>query len=363
MWGGKVVVISTHNGQDNPFNTLITDIRSGRQRGGTTRITFDEAVAGGLYRRICLVQGLTWSAEAEAAWCRKIQETYRDNADEELNVIPNPTSGVYLSGPLIEARSVPGVPVVRWTAPKGFTMWPAHQREAEVAIVCNEQILPVLQKLIPDTPHCFGSDFGRIRDLTVDWFLAIGRDLVRRTVLILELREVPHEQQRQFLFYICDRLPKLRAGKIDAGGNGSYLGEAALQRYGEIVEPLQLSEPWYRENMPPWKAAIEDSMLTLPMDREVHDDLRMVKLVRGVARIPERRRSAEGEQRHGDAAIASVLAYAASRAEYEEFGYQGAPPAHLRPPQENRFRNRPDDRDDDDAPPGRGWMPEMRRFA
>ena len=231
-----------------------------------------------------------------------------------------------------------------------------------MARVCEAELRPILDGLDRDTPHCFGSDFGRIRDITVDWFLAIGRDLVRRTVLVLELREVPHEQQRQFLFYVCDHLPRLRAGKMDAGGNGSYLGEAAMQRYGEIIEPLQMTEPWYRENMPPWKAAIEDSMFTLPADREVLDDLRMVKLVRGVARIPDRRRTAEGEQRHGDAAIASVLAHAASRAEYEEIAYQAAPPRHLAPPARG-WRSRPDDLDDDDTSRQPGWMPSLRGNA
>ncbi len=113
IWGGRVVVVSTHFGEDNPFNTLVQDIRAGRRRGAVTRTTFEEAMAEGLYRRICLVRGLTWSAAAEADWRQEILDTYRDNADEELHVIPNPTSGVYLPGPLIEARSVAAIPVVR----------------------------------------------------------------------------------------------------------------------------------------------------------------------------------------------------------------------------------------------------------
>ena len=36
IWGGKVRVISTHDGDDNPFNTLIGDIRAGRQGGQRT---------------------------------------------------------------------------------------------------------------------------------------------------------------------------------------------------------------------------------------------------------------------------------------------------------------------------------------
>ena len=89
----------------------------------------------------------------------------------------------------------------------------------------------------------------------------------------------------------------------------------------------------------------------------------MLRLVRGVARIPERRRTDDGASRHGDAAIAAVLAYAASRAEFEAFGYEAAPPAHLRPAQPTRWRNRRDDFDDEDKPAGGGWMPSLRGTA
>ena len=58
-----------------------------------------------------------------------------------------------------------------------------------------------------DEPHAIGEDFGRVRDLTVMWLLAICRDLVRRTRVVVELRNVPYEQQRQVLFYILDRTP------------------------------------------------------------------------------------------------------------------------------------------------------------
>ena len=187
----------------------------------------------------------------------------------------------------------------------------------------------MLARLDPREPVVFGEDFGRIRDLSVFWFLGMGRDLVRRTRLVVELRNIPHEQQRAVLHYILDAI-LLRAGKMDAGGNGSYLAEVTVQRYGERIEAVQLSEPWYREHMPPFKAAVEDAMVSLPADRDIHDDLRMLKLVRGVARIPERRRTDEGASRHGDAAIAAVLAYAASRADPELYGYEGAPPAGRR---------------------------------
>jgi phage FluMu gp28-like protein len=355
MWGGRVVVVSTHNGEDNAFNGLIQEIRSGRRRGVVTRTTLDEAIAEGLYHRICLVRQKTWSPEAEAEWRQGLLDTYRDRADEELHVIPNPTSGVYLPGPLLEARMVEGVPVKRWNAPKGFAMWPEQARVREVADFCTGELLPVLDSLDKTEPHVFGMDFALVHDLSVIWVLAIGQRLVRQSRLVIELRGTPHEQQRDILFYVLDRLPHFRAGKMDAGGNGSYLGQVTLQKYGPRVDPLQLSEPWYRDEMPPFKAAIEDAMLTLPHDREVIDDLRMLSLVRGVARIPQRRRTDEGAMRHGDAAIAGCLAHSASRMPVQEFGYETRPQA----PSASGYSDTDDTWAEDNAMPGSGFLPTL----
>jgi phage FluMu gp28-like protein len=72
----------------------------------------------------------------------------------------------------------------------------------------------------------------------------------------------------------------------------------------------------------------------------------MLKLGRGVARIPERRLTDQKQQRHGDAAIALMLAYAASRAEPEEYGYRGAPNPLQAAREPGYGRDRPDHSDD-----------------
>ena len=325
IWGGKVLIISTHDGDTNPFNILVNDIRAGRKPYHLLRCTFDDALRDGLYRRICLTTGKTWSAEAEAAWRAEIIANYGDAADEELHVIPSASSGTAIPAPLIEARMEAGIPVLRWECKPDFVHWPAHLREAEAKTWCEEVLLPELRKLDPDTPHALGGDFGRSGDLSVFWPLAIGKDLVRRTPFTVELRNVPFDQQRQILFFLADRLPRLRAGKLDARGNGQYLAEVAMQRYGATrFEPVMLSEAWYRDNMPPFKAAFEDAAIILPKDREVLSDIRALKMVRGIIRLVDRDTSAGAGQRHGDAAIAGALAYAASRAEAEEYGYRAA---------------------------------------
>ena len=102
MWGGQVRVISTHDGEDNPFNELIKDVRAGRKKYSVHRVTFDEAVDEGLYRRICLKLDTPWSQEAEEVWVQDMRDAYGDDADEELDCVPSKGSGTYLARALIE---------------------------------------------------------------------------------------------------------------------------------------------------------------------------------------------------------------------------------------------------------------------
>jgi phage FluMu gp28-like protein len=147
---------------------------------------------------------------------------------------------------------------------------------------------------------------------------------------------------------------------MDAGGLGMQLAEETRIQYGESVQGIQLSEAWYRENMGTWKAAFEDGLITVPQDEEIIGDIRAVKLVRGIGRVPAATKAMDGQRRHGDAAIASALAYAASRAEPEEYAYQGAAPG--------RGATRGDPREDawmypngdDEALPPRSLLPELR---
>ena len=131
-----------------------------------------------------------------------------------------------------------------------------------------------------------------------------------RAPFVVELRNVPFEQQKQILFYICDRLPRFRGGALDARGNGEYLAEVARQEYGpnRIIE-VKLSQEWYRENMPRFKSAFEDKETFIPKDGDTLDDHRAVKMVKGIAKVPDtgRTKGRDGQQRHGDSAIAHAL--------------------------------------------------------
>lgn len=357
MWGGRVVVISTHNGDTNPFNELINEIRGGRRSGTVLRTTFDEACAEGIYQRVCLKLGIACTAEGEAAWRADIMSKYADNADEELNVIPNPSTGAYLPGVLIEARSVKEIPVLRYTAPAGMAIWPDRAREGDVQKWIDENIKPVLDQLDRDEWFAIGEDFGRSVDLTVIWLLGVASNLVRHTRLVIELRNVPFEQQKQILHYVLGHV-RFRAVKMDAGGNGAHLAEITVQKFGSRVEEIKFTEEWYRTEMPPMKTALEDAMLTIPEDRDIHTDLRSLKLIRGIARIADRTRVDPKAPRHGDAAIALALAYCASRAAPEEYDY--LPVRTGQGDGGHKWHDRPDTWAEDNRGPTSGAMPELR---
>jgi len=326
IWGGKVLLISTHDGVDNPFNELVEDIRAGKRKYALLRTTFDDALEQGLYRRICLVKGEQWTIDGERQWRQAIVDDYGDAADEELFCIPRRSGGTWLTRNIIEARMI-DAPVLRWSPPADdFTTWPKEQREAEMQQWLEEHVGPLLEDFDVRLRSGLGEDFGRTGDLTVFAPHQIGQDLTVRHPFLVELRSCPFEQQRQALFYICDALPRFSKAALDARGNGHYLAEVAMQRYGEArVEQVMFSETWYREHTAPFKAAHEDGTIEYPRDADVLEDVRAFEMIRGVARLPDKRRPGKaGGQRHGDAGIALLLSYYASRAEAMDIDYASA---------------------------------------
>lgn len=314
MWGGRVAIISTHNGVANAFNQLVQDTRAGKRPYSLHRVTLDDAIADGLFQRICLRRKMEWSEEAEIAWREELVEFYGDAADEELFCVPRQSGGIYIPGALVEARMV-DAPVIRREFKDAFSQLPDEERAADVQQWLEEMVRPLLELLDPEMLHAFGEDFARSGDMTSIFPMAIDSKLCRRVPFIVELGNCPFKQQEQVLFYIADRLPRLVGGALDARGNGQYLAEVAAQRYGEhLIQQVMLSERWYLENMPPYKAAFEDASILLPKDSLILEDHRAIQVIAGVPKIPEKKTNKKGErQRHGDSAIAGCLAYAASR--------------------------------------------------
>lgn len=324
VWGGQVVIVSTHDGADNAFNELINEIRAKKRPGEVMRIDFDDALKDGLCERVCLVTGQEYSEEFEEKWRQEIIDFYSDAADEELFCIPRRGGGAPLSRAIIEACMDDAIPVLRWNCPDGFALKGEVMRTKEARDWWEENVLPYIEKLDPTLPSVFGEDFGRVSDLTDIWPMQITQNLFRHTPFIIELRNVPFEQQKEILFDTVDLLPRFRKGALDAGGNGAYLAEVAWQRYGASrIEKVPLSNNWYLENMPPYVSAWEDQSLDAPKDSDIVDDHRSLKRIEGIIKLPSTRtKGADKKMRHGDSAIAGALSWYASCLDAVEIDYK-----------------------------------------
>lgn len=320
MWGARVRIISTHNGVDNLFNQYIQDAREGRKDYSIHRITLDDAIADGLYRRICYVTGQEWSPAAEKQWRDNLYKNApnKESADEEYGCVPKKSGGAYLSRVLIEAAMTPDrdIPILRFEAPENFESWSPELREAEVTAWCEKELAPLLAALNEQHKHAFGEDFARKGDLTVFVPLEITADLFKRECFRVELRNVTYDQQRQIMLFILTRLPRFIGAAFDATGNGGYLAEAARLVYGpEMIDCVHLSAAWYQEWMPKLKGEFEAQNLTIARHQTTLDDLLNIKVVNGVPQIDKGRTKdpdGSGSKRHGDFAVALAMAVRAS---------------------------------------------------
>ncbi|WP_417691534.1 terminase large subunit domain-containing protein [Roseibium sp.] len=338
MWGGQVVVCSTHDGSENEFNIQVQDILAGRSKYAHMRIDLDDALKQGLYERISLVQGQTWTPETEAEFRQDIIDFYGDGADEELFCIPSMGSGTWLAAPLIEARMTSDAPILRLELPADYL----HRSKLDQAILMTPflaELKAALDQLPLDVLYAFGFDFARVSDLTVGSLLAIETDLKRREALCFELRNVPGDEQKAITKAVLKAVQtRLVGAAFDATGMGWTVAEDMGRVFGlredpegaGIVMAIHFSETWYRLEMPPLKAAFEDDVLAISADADHLSDLRAVKTVRGVPRVPSLREGVKGKKRHGDYAIALALSYFASRMQWREFDYEPVTPNRSR---------------------------------
>jgi phage FluMu gp28-like protein len=325
QWGGRVIVISTHNGLDSEFNQLLEEIKTGKHDYSHHKIAFDDAIRDGLCRRICQVRGIEWSPEYEQNWRAGIVKDYGFAADEELFCIPTGAGGTYLSRAMIERCMVDDGQIIRLTLPDSFLREPEKNKREHIDQWCDTHLALPLKRIDPNVRTGIGVDFGRSSDMTALAPIVIGQDLDRKCPFIVELRNVPFREQEQITFYLMDRLPRMLAGKFDATGNGQALAEAAVLRYGEHrIEAIHLTDKRYAELLPPLRAAFEDHRIWIPRDADVMSDLRQFQVINGIPKLPKYRTAGRvtGEQRHGDTAIAIALAYDATRADTPEISYQ-----------------------------------------
>lgn len=323
MLGGRIDIVSTDNGEDNQFRAYIKEIQAGKLPWSLHQVTFSDALRQGFYRRVCLIKGLKWSRDAEEAYRESIYADYPtpEDAAEELDCVPKRGSGAYFSRMLMESCMVEGIPVMRLSKPAEFVLDSDRLKVTENWFA--DAVKPVMDAMPTDKRTVYGQDFGRAADLSVIWILQEEAPGKWRTVFILELRRIPHDCQERITDLVIDGLPLFHHAKFDASGNGQSHAERAKQKHGgpAYVEDVQITAKFYAEWFPKYRRAYEDKSLIVPQSEDIIADHRVVVLHKGQPTMSDVRvKGADGEMRHGDSAVAGLLAFAAACTD-------GVPPA------------------------------------
>jgi phage FluMu gp28-like protein len=314
MWGGRVDIVSTFNGENNDFTELCRDVEAGKLPWSMHTVTFDDALGDGFFRRVCLIKDKPWSEEAETDYRAEIRADYPDAEDaaEELDCIPKRGTGAYFTRMIIEQCWDESLPVISHTRPSEFVTDQARIAKTDAWI--KDVLLPVIQALPKDRRTALGRDFGRSGDLSVDWVLQEDENGIWRTAFILEQRNIPFDVQLHISLFILRNLPLLQKAFFDARGNGQSHAETAMQEIGaQFVECVMLSTSWYAEWFPKYRAAYEAREIRVPKSEDIVQDHRLVVLRDGRPAVSAAKvKGSDGKDRHGDTAVAGVLAYAAA---------------------------------------------------
>jgi phage FluMu gp28-like protein len=243
IWGGKVVVISTHDGVDNEFNLLIDEIKAGKQPGKIVRIDFQMAMDAGLYERIMLVAGQQPTAEGKINWEAKIRANYRDNADEELDCIPRAGGGAWLDPGLLAACEHPdaGKP-----------------------------------ELYQGGLTYIGRDVARRNDFSVIWAFELVNGVLWLRERFEQVGASFAEQDR--VFDIMMKKYRVGLAGIDQTGMGEKVVEDAQARHGSLrVQGVLFTSPARLDLAVALREAVEAGQIRFPPDPDIRADFRAIK--------------------------------------------------------------------------------------
>ena len=252
VWGGRAHIISTHNGEANPFAALCRDIRDGVQPGSLHRVTLAGALADGLYRRICEITGDSWSAEGEARWQADLRAEYGVHAGEELDCTPASGAGAWLAWELIRAIEDAA----------------AGQPEAFAGGVAY-----------------LGVDVARRRDLWVAAVVERVGDVLWLRELVVE-RGISFSEQRAIVARLAARYRPSRIA-VDQTGMGEAVVEQWQEDHGEHrVEGVLMTGPRRLDVATALREAVEDKRLRIPADDALRRDLHSIRTEAGPTGAP-----------------------------------------------------------------------------
>lgn len=285
MWGGQVVVVSTHDGGANPFNLLLDDVRAKRRKGETITITFDEALKVGLYERIAMIGTIKGRPPLpKAEWIADVRGTYGDDAAEELDCVPKEGSGSWLDAAMMAACEHPD----------------AGRPE-----------------LYSGGLYYMGRDIARRRDLSViHGYEEVGD--------VLWLRDRWLGRAATFQAQNDEAARLIRARRmirywLDQTGMGEAVAEAEIGRYGvDRCHGVLLTGPNRLDIAIALKERVDACKIRIPAEPALRSDFRAIKKKGGIAGSITLVN--EGEV-HADEFFAAALACGAAKLPYQPYAY------------------------------------------
>ena len=291
FWGGRVHVLSTHNGEGNPFNLLCEDIRRGKQPGSLHKVSFQEAINDGVARRVMEVIGRPPTRENCAEWAAGVRHTYRHNAAEELDCIPAAGTGSFLTWDMIRKCQHPDAGKPELYA-GGYSYLAIDVARRKHLWVCSS-LEPV-------------GDVLWVREMSI-------------------LQDKRFAEQRAEVRRMKKQYRAIRLG-IDQTGMGEHLFEDLQDDHGQhLVEGFLFTAPVRLALATSLLTHCEDAKIRIPDDEDTEADLRSVKRQGGTTGPPRLVSDESQTDGHADRFWSLAIGCHVSEQGPVEFGYTAAP--------------------------------------
>lgn len=294
--GGRLSLISTHNGEGSEFNRFVEMAR--RHRDGEARpgdipfslheTTIDSAIDEGIVELINETEGTTFTRESFREHCRAGCASEQDWLEEFFGV-PNAQAGSFLPYEIMR-------PCVHARAPLPTAEW-------------AQFLADISQRAGECSALYAGVDVGRKRDRFVVWVVGkVGGALRMLGCLVWQDKSYGEMQM------ICESLLRATFGNLrirrmclDATGIGAQLGEHCERNYKGRAEAIHFTASFKDELFPLLRRHIEERTTELPDDPVTladHTSIRKTVTTAGKVRFA----ADDSEHGHADRAVAHALA-------------------------------------------------------
>lgn len=255
-WGGRLRVMTTHNGEDTFFNTGIVQPALKRLQGLTVpgpafslhTVTIEDAIADGLVEKINDSKGTTMTREQFLQGCRDMCRN-EDQFQQEYMAVPSTNSAAWLPYELIEQCE--------------------HDDAGK-------------PELFGEGPRYLGQDIGENNDPSCRaWGERVGD--------VLWVRELQTEKGiklQTLQDQIIERLnhPRTVRGVIDGTGLGTQIGQAA-ERTGK-GESVKFTLPIMDQMASPLRGLFEDRRIRIPRSQRLRESLHSIRMERTASGHP-----------------------------------------------------------------------------